>query len=271
MKRVFWLATVVAVVGMGSGAGAQHGGHQHAVQTKHASHTTPSRLRAETPAVREFHAAHARMMRGMDVPFTGDADVDFRTHMISHHQGAIDMAQVALRHSKDPHTRQVAEAIRVMQPREIYEFQGWLAGRRAAAADIATGNSPATREFKAAHARMMRNMAMPFTGDPDVDFRMHMIPHHQGAIDMVRIALRHAKDLWTRQNAEAIIITQQQEIYQFQTWLARHGKKSQAGGQHRYIVNAGSYPQRNDASGYGTQAELARQTEAPGAGVPQQP
>ena len=48
----------------------------------------------------------------------------------------------------------------------------------------------ATRDFKAANARMMRNMAIPYTGDPDIDFRTHMIPHHQGAMDMAWVALR---------------------------------------------------------------------------------
>lgn len=111
-------------------------------------------------------------MRDLKVPFTGDPDVDFRTHMIPHHQGAIDMARVAMRHAKDPHTRQVAEAISTAQPREIYEFQGWLAARRATPHSRADIGTSAVREFKAVHARTMRNMAMPFTGDPDIDFRI---------------------------------------------------------------------------------------------------
>ncbi|TXN62151.1 DUF305 domain-containing protein, partial [Methylobacterium sp. WL30] len=45
-------------------------------------------------------------------------------------------------------------------------------------------DTPATREFKASHEQMMKNMAVPYTGDADVDFRLQMIPHHQGAIDM---------------------------------------------------------------------------------------
>jgi hypothetical protein len=36
----------------------------------------------------------------------------------------------------------------------------------------------------------MRDMDISFTGNPDVDFRRQMIPHHQGAIDMARVALR---------------------------------------------------------------------------------
>src|SRR3954447_8169280 len=70
--------------------------------------------------------------------------------------------------------------------------------------DQAGADTPTTREFKAVHEKMMRNMSLPYTGDPDVDFRIQMIPHHQGAIDMARVALRYAKDPWTRQAAEGV-------------------------------------------------------------------
>jgi hypothetical protein len=82
-------------------------------------------------------------------------------------------------------------------------------------------NGSATKAFRAAKAKMMRNMKKPFTGDPDVDFRTHMIPHHQGAIDMSRIALRYARNPWTRQSAQAIITAQEREVYRFRTWLAQ--------------------------------------------------
>jgi uncharacterized protein (DUF305 family) len=84
-------------------------------------------------------------------------------------------------------------------------------------------NAAAIREFKAAHAKMMRNMKVPFTGNADVDYRTHMIPHPQGAIDMARVALRHARNPWTRQTAQAIITAQEREIQEFKGWLARHG------------------------------------------------
>ena len=103
-------------------------------------------------------------------------------------------------------------------------------------------DTPAVREYKAAHARMMRDMDISFTGNPDVDFRRHMIPHHQGAIDMARVALRHAKDPWTRQLAEAVIIEQQREIAEMQAWLARHGAMVPPGGQPKHIIGANSYP-----------------------------
>ena len=71
--------------------------------------------------------------------------------------------------------------------------------------------------------RMMKNMQVAYTGDPDVDFRTHMIPHHQGAIDMAKVALRHAKDPETKKMAEAIIKDQEREIGEMQAWLKAHG------------------------------------------------
>jgi uncharacterized protein (DUF305 family) len=267
-KKALTMGAIISAIGV-SAAIAQGHGHGDKGQAAH------SRVRVDTAATREFKATHARMMRNMKMPFTGDPDVDFRTHMIPHHQGAIDMSQVALRHAKEPQTRQVAEAIRTAQPREIYEFRGWLARRGAMAQSRGSRDSSATREFKAVHAKMMRKMAMPFTGDPDVDYRMHMIPHHQGAIDMARVALRHAKEPWTRQDAEAVIVAQQQEIYQFQNWLARRGAMVPAGGQPRYILGASSYPEKTQGEDLeeraGRTGELIGQTWAPGSGVPPQP
>src|SRR5215213_10783106 len=79
--------------------------------------------------------------------------------------------------------------------------------------------SGAVGEYQVAHHKMMRDMAVPYTGDPDVDFRVKMIPHHQGAIDMARVALKHAKDSETKRLAQKIIDDQEKEIAEMQDWL----------------------------------------------------
>jgi uncharacterized protein (DUF305 family) len=56
-----------------------------------------------------------------------------------------------------------------------------------------------------------------------VDFRTHMIPHHQGAVDMAKVALKHAKDPATKKIAHKIVKDQEKEIGQMQAWLKKHG------------------------------------------------
>jgi uncharacterized protein (DUF305 family) len=88
----------------------------------------------------------------------------------------------------------------------------------------AASDSASTKDFKEAHSKMMKDMHMPFTGNPDVDFVRGMIPHHQGAIDMAKIQLKHGKDAEVRKLAEQIIKDQEKEIAQMQAWLKKNAK-----------------------------------------------
>jgi uncharacterized protein (DUF305 family) len=88
----------------------------------------------------------------------------------------------------------------------------------------ADADAASTKAFKNAHIGMMKNMHVPFTGDADVDFRTHMIPHHQGAVEMAKVALKHAKDPETKRMAQKIIDDQEKEIAEMQDWLKKNGK-----------------------------------------------
>jgi len=79
------------------------------------------------------------------------------------------------------------------------------------AAPASADNSVAA-QMNDAMARMHRDMAMPSTGDPDLDFAAMMIPHHRGAVDMARIELQSGKDPVLRRLAQGIIVEQLQEI-----------------------------------------------------------
>lgn len=130
------------------------------------------------------------------------------------------------------------------------------------------GRTEATREYTAAHHKMMRGMNLPYTGDPDADFRIQMIPHHQGAIDMARVALRRATDPWTRQLAEAIIVEQQREIRDMQGWLARRGFHVPEGGTPLHVIGWNSY--RTLSPTPGSLEETQGTSWTPGSGMPPQ-
>jgi uncharacterized protein (DUF305 family) len=79
------------------------------------------------------------------------------------------------------------------------------------------------KEMMAAHKKMMDDMmAMKSTGDPDKDFAMMMVPHHQGAIDMAEVELKYGKDPALKKMAQEIIDAQRKEIEEFKKWQGEH-------------------------------------------------
>ncbi len=84
--------------------------------------------------------------------------------------------------------------------------------------------SEATRGYRAANDRMHKDMAIKYSGNPDIDFVLGMIPHHQGAIDMARVVLAHGKDPKIRKLAQEVIDAQEKEIAMMREWLKSQGQ-----------------------------------------------
>lgn len=80
-----------------------------------------------TASTTDYKAAMEKMNKAMPMEFTGDADADFASMMIPHHQGAIDAAKVELEHGKDPMLRTMAEDMITMQEKEIAALNTFLA------------------------------------------------------------------------------------------------------------------------------------------------
>ena len=96
-----------------------------------------------------------------------------------------------------------------------------------AMASAASGRAIA-RAAVAANAKMAAAMQHTPTNDPDHDFAMMMVPHHQGAIDMAQIELQFGKDPELRAMANAIIAAQETEIAQLRRWMVAPGMMGMA-------------------------------------------
>jgi Domain of unknown function (DUF305) len=68
-------------------------------------------------------------------------------------------------------------------------------------------------------ARMHETMEVTPSGEPDRDFMLMMIPHHQGAIDMALVVLKYGHDERVKRVAQSIIVEQGQEITYMRTLL----------------------------------------------------
>jgi uncharacterized protein (DUF305 family) len=176
---------------------------------------------ADAPAsTKAYEAAMASMMMNMMTPPTGKPDLDFMQGMVPHHQGAIDMAKAVLQYGKDPEVKALAEGVVKAQEGEIAFIKGWLGRTDQNALVVVPDSVKANEQAMAA----MKTMAAPYSGDADIDFLKSMIPHHQGAIDMAKIALQFAKDPEVLKLAQDIITAQEGEIKVMTDWLAKNAK-----------------------------------------------
>ena len=94
--------------------------HQHEISP---SQGLPSPSIAAASFTSLMMQAMEQMHRDMSIVPSGNPDRDFAVMMISHHQGAVDMAKVELQFGKNPVLRRLAQGIIVEQLQEIEVMQ----------------------------------------------------------------------------------------------------------------------------------------------------
>lgn len=171
-------------------------------------------------STKAYETAMAAMMKGMMMTMTGKPDLDFVQGMMPHHQGAIDMAKVVLQFGKDPEIKKLAEGVVKAQGGEIAFMKDWLAKANQAAFPVVPDSAKANEQAKSV---MMKNMSATYSGDADVDFVKGMIPHHQGAIDMAKVAQQYVRDASLLKLAGDVVNAQEGEITFMKEWLKKNG------------------------------------------------
>ncbi|MBB6098484.1 uncharacterized protein (DUF305 family) [Deinobacterium chartae] len=139
-------------------------------------------------------------------------DRTFLSMMVAHHQGAVDMAQAALKRARDPQVRRWAQAVIQEQQREIAQMNAWL--RALGGAD---------RAAQASMGREMASMTADIRNDQNAEraFVLGMLPHHASALEMASLALQRSSDARVLELSRDIIRAQADEMYAYRQWLLK--------------------------------------------------
>ena len=141
------------------------------------------------------------------------SDERFIDAMVPHHEGAVDMAEVALKNAEHKEIKQLSRNIISTQRAEIAKLK--------AIKQQEFGTSEAPMEMSNQEMQMI-GMTEPdelANEDPfDKAFIDAMIPHHRSAISMAQVALEESENPKIREIARNIVGAQKREIAQMQQW-----------------------------------------------------
>jgi uncharacterized protein (DUF305 family) len=153
------------------------------------------------------------MASGMVMEDGRYSDEHFIDAMVPHHQGAVEMARVALKNAEHEEIKQLSRNIISSQQAEIEELK--------AIKEEEFGTSQVPMEMSPQQTQSMGMMdpqelanREPF----DRAFIDAMIPHHQSAIEMAQVALENSDIPKIKELAENIVSAQQKEIEQMKQW-----------------------------------------------------
>jgi len=148
---------------------------------------------------------------GEDTEANG-TDRAFAEMMIPHHQGAVEMAEIALERSQRPELRELSEQIIASQKAEIAQFEEALGG------DLEGVESESMGMSMEMMGMGMDNGMLRSARQFDLAFIDMMIPHHEGAVVMSDVELERGDNPEMQKLAREITAAQEREIAQMREW-----------------------------------------------------
>lgn len=158
-------------------------------------------------------------------------DRHFIEEMIPHHEGAIEMAELALSRSKRPEIQSLAAGIKEAQEKENKDMRTWYQAWFGTSVPEYSGGMMSGMMH--GNTGMMGGMmgennmiggmsgdleALKAADDFDLEFIRQMIPHHEMAIMMARMLLSGTNREEMRVLADQIITSQAREIDMMRSW-----------------------------------------------------
>lgn len=147
-----------------------------------------------------------------------DYDRMFLANMIAHHEGAVDMANLALKNASHQDIKDLANNIVSSQTGEITNMVSWQKdwGYPASSGEMMMDHSSMGMQD---HMAGMMNELDGKTGEAfDKAFLEQMIMHHQSAINMAAMGETNAQHQQVKDLTEAIVTAQSKEIKQMKQW-----------------------------------------------------
>jgi uncharacterized protein (DUF305 family) len=138
-------------------------------------------------------------------------DRAFVDEMIPHHQGAVEMAEIAQTKAQSQFVRELADAIIESQNAEIRTMRGFQKELE----DVKAADLGMSMDMMGMEDLSGLQTAEPF----DPAFLRMMIPHHETAIEMAQIELDKGDNGEIKKLAEQIIEDQKREIGEMKAQL----------------------------------------------------
>ena len=149
-----------------------------------------------------------------------DADVEFAQMMIPHHEGALEMAEMALEKAESPEVKDLAERIEAAQGPEIETLRQWLEewGEDAEADSDMGGMDHGGSGMMSSEE--MDELESLEGAEFDQQFLTMMKEHHEGAVEMAETELEDGEYPPALELAQQIIDAQEAEIEEMDQLLS---------------------------------------------------
>lgn len=142
------------------------------------------------------------------------SDERFIDAMVPHHQGAIEMAQVALENAEHSEILALAEDVVAAQETEIGQLKS-IKQEQFGTSEVSMDMS---KEEMEGMGMAMDPQELAIQEPFDKAFIDNMIPHHESATEMANVVLEESKNPEIREIAGAIVDAQEREIEQMRSW-----------------------------------------------------